>query len=294
MSNQVMYYSLKAGALLAKIIPRTIGIRVLGFVGYWFGRLPTNLHKKIYRIQKVLTPDVSTRILKRRAAQVISSYAQYWWDVFYLSSKRSADDINKILTTEGDAHYEEAKSIAKERNSGIIIVLPHIGSWEIAGAWIANHGYPPVVVAERLKPPELFELFTKTRTQAGMTVIAHDDEPTKKLLQALNEEKLVCLVADRDISKRGVEVEFFRKKKTLPAGPAALALKTDSPILPICTYLSYDGSVTLAFEKPILAKDTNGESRNLEDIVQEVGKTMERQIAKDPSQWHVLSYEWSE
>lgn len=293
MSNKSMLYSLKAGTFVAKIIPRKIGIKFASSVGYSFGLLPTNLRKKIEKIQLVISPELSSKEIKIRAAQVISSYSSYWWDVFWLSSKRKKSALDDILSIEGQLNYDSTIELAKELGTGIIAVLPHLGSWEIAGSWIAQNGFPPVVVAERLKLPELFEIFTRTRTQAGMTVVAHDDKPTAKLIKALREEKVICLVADRDISRRGIEVQFFSKTKTLPAGPASLALKTGAPILPLCTYLSHDGSITLSVEKVISVEDENGK-KSIAQITEEIGQSLEKMISRDPSQWHVLSYEWSD
>jgi KDO2-lipid IV(A) lauroyltransferase len=198
------------------------------------------------------------------------------------------------MSMEGFDYFDYAIELSRKKNIGVIVALPHIGSWEIAGAWLANAGYPPVVVAERLEPPELFSLFTKTRTDIGMEVIAHDDHPSAKLLTALNDGRFICLVADRDMSRKGTLTTFFGGKKRFPSGPAALALKTGAVILPICAYLAHDAKVLISYYPPIdPGKQTeDAKTEKIESITQQLADVFEDMIARDPSGWHVLADEW--
>ncbi len=293
MSNNVMLYSLKAGALCARIIPRRIGIKIAQALGYLFGLFPSGIHKRLVKIHHRISPALSKKQLRQRAAQVLSSYSGYWWDVFWLSSKRQPGEIVDIVRLEGEEHFFAAIETAKEKGTGIIFALPHLGSWEIAGAWLGTCGHRPVVVAERLEPPELFDLFTSTRTRVGMTVIAHDDHPTSKLLSALREGEMVCLVADRDIARRGLPVTFFDADKTFPTGPAALAHKTGSVLVPVCTYVSHDAKVTIVFYPPVeVSSQENDRNEVVEKTTQSLAHIFEDMISRDPTQWHVLYDEW--
>lgn len=291
-----MLYSLKVGAFLARIIPRRIGLRISFNFGYLFGLFPTKIQKRLIHIHERISPKMNTKQKKQRAASVIGSYAQYWWDVFWLSSPRSKSVVAKLVNIEGNKYYDDAVKESKQTGLGIIFALPHMGNWELAGSWLGAHDISPVVVAERLEPPELFELFTRTRTEAGMVVVAHDDHPTSKLLSALKEGKPICLVADRDISRKGQEVEFFGAKKTMPTGPAALCLKTGATILPVCVYLTRNGNIDVSFSEPIrppAVTENDDRNQTIANMTQELAKIFETMISKDPTQWHVLSDEWS-
>lgn len=296
MANKTMLYSLKVGTFVAKVIPRNIGTKIAYSCAYSYGLLPTKLHKRIAKIHQKISPGITRKQLRHRVAAVLASYAFYWWDVFWISSDRKISELDKIVTLENKTYFEQALEQTKKSGKGIIFVTPHIGSWEIPAAWLSANGYKPTVVAERLKPPELFEQFLKTRTKAGMNVIAHDDHPSAKLLSTLNAGQLICLVADRDMSKRGVEVTFFGKKKSMPTGPGALSLKTGSWILPVCMYVSNTGKVEVTFFEPIKPPE-NLDDKSRDDtilgITQKVSKILEEMIARDPTQWHVLYDEWS-
>ena len=121
--------------------------------------------------------------------------------------------------------------------AGTIVALPHLGNYDYAGAWLATRGYPPVVVAEPVEPPELFNWFVATRRRLGMNVVALGPDAAGGVMRALRENRVVCLVCDRDLAGDGVAVEFFGECTTLPAGPATLALRTGAALLPVGTYL---------------------------------------------------------
>ncbi len=291
-----MYYSLKVGGVVAKFIPRKVGLKISYFIGNLYGSMPTKSRANIIKVQSIVSPGAKPAQLKKLAGQVVGNYSQYWWDVFWMSTPRSVQQLEKIVRVEGESFFDEVKQFSENNGIGMIVVIPHVGSWEIPGAYLAHIGYPPVVVAERLTPPELFELFSRTRTQAGMTVIAHDDSPSAKLVHALEQQKMVCLVADRDLSRKGVVVNFFGKIKTMPPGPASLAIKTGAPIIPACMYTTHSGEIEVSFSEPIYVSEHHGATKNekIQMITQKLADEFELMISKTPTQWHVLKSEWQE
>ena len=118
---------------------------------------------------------------------------------------------------------------------GVIVALPHTGNYEQAGAWIIDRGVGKfTTVAERLKPESLFQRFLEFREGLGMEVLpaSGGDSRFGVLAQRLRAGGLVCLVSDRDVTGRGIEVEFFGEKARMMPGPAALAVQTGAALLP--------------------------------------------------------------
>lgn len=287
-----MLISLKIGTAFAKVMPRKIGISLAKYAAYIFSLFPTGLKSNVEEIHKIISPSLNKAELNKRVRNVFAYYAAYWFDVFWLSSPRRKDDIDKIVVLEGSAHLAQANKKAKEQNSGVILALTHLGSFELAGAWLAGTGENPLVVAERLEPPELFELFTNTRKVAGMEVVAHDDNPTSKLISALKENRYVCLVADRDITGSGLSHVFFNKEKNMPQGPASLAYLTKAVILPVATYLNHDATVSIVFYPELEMQKGNDKKEVIYNTSQKLFSIFEEMIKRDPEQYHVLQNEW--
>ncbi len=115
-----------------------------------------------------------------------------------------------------------ARSTSRTRSpraTALVLALPHLGSWDFAGAWLAGQGYTVTVVAEPLEPPELFDWFVETRRRLGMRVVPLSPTAGAEVLRALRANEAVCLLCDRDLTGDGVEVEFFGERTTLPGGP---------------------------------------------------------------------------
>jgi KDO2-lipid IV(A) lauroyltransferase len=288
-----MLYSLKVGSAIAKYVPRKILLTIANTLGNSIGFLPLKMIKKIESVQSNISPELTNKRLKQRARNVLGYYAQYWIDVFWISTPRTKEDLKKIVRIEGLDNFKLAQQKATDRNGGVILALAHLGSFELAGAWLASTGERPLVVAERLKPPELFELFERTRNVAGLEVIAHDDNPTTKLITGLKEGRVVCLVADRDIAKSGQAHSFFDKEKLMPQGPATLAYLTKSSIVPVATYLNHDSSLSIIFYPECEMVEAKTKKESIFLTTKLIVKSFEDMISRDPAQYHVLVNEWS-
>lgn len=129
----------------------------------------------------------------------------------------------------------DAADVQKLRESlagpGLVLALPHMGSWDCAGAWAAQLGMPVVSVAERL-PGGLFERFREARGAIGITVLPVDlPDLLARLAADVRDRRLVCLVSDRDLSSRGLVLPWPGGGKIrVPAGPALLALRTGADL----------------------------------------------------------------
>ena len=144
-----------------------------------------------------------------------------------------------------------------------MLALPHLGNWDVAGAWLSGQGYTVTVVAEPLEPPELFDWFVETRRQLGMRVIPLSPTAGAEVLRALRANHVVCLLCDRDLTGDGVEVEFLGERTTLPAGPATLALRSGAPLVAVGCYFRPHGCHEIRILDPI---DTERKGRIRDDV----------------------------
>ena len=181
---------------------------------------------------------------------------------------------------------------AVERGQGPILALPHLGTWEWAAWWLALvPEFKVTAVVEPLEPPELFEWFVGFRESLGMDIVPLGPDAAKTSIQALKQGQVLCLLADRDIAGNGVPVEFFGERTTLPAGPATLALRTGSPLIPSAVY--WRGNTRHAICTPPLDTTRHGRLRaDVARVTQDLARDFEYLISQAPEQWHMLSPNW--
>lgn len=218
------------------------------------------------------------------------SYGRYWVESFRIPHLTDAT-IDRGFSFIG---YEKILA-ARTEGVGPILVLPHLGGWEWAAAWLGRIAEVEVTaVVERLEPEEVFDWFTRLRQAYGVNVVPLGPRAMVELMAAVKRSDVVCLLSDRDIGGNGVEVDFFGERTTLPAGPALLARRTGAPLLPTTVYFRGRQRICLVGD-PIrpesFAGEPDGRQRN-RLMMQEVADRLEEMIRQAPDQWHLLEPNW--
>lgn len=242
----------------------------------------TQLRKNLMRVLNTSSyqqvPDSVVRASYR-------SYCRYWMEAFRLPSMDLDVVLPKINSeVEGKEHIQNAL----DEGRGIVLTLPHSGNWDMAGVWLVNEFGQFATVAERLKPESLYQRFVDFREQLGFQVIpltGAKKPPFKQLKAILQDKGIVCLLGERDLRARGIEVEFFGEKTRFPAGPAKLAQDTNSVLCPVHCWFT-DNGWGLKIEEPLSTEGT------LAEITQTIAHVFEQNIRKHPTDWHMLQPLW--
>ncbi|EFV14004.1 phosphatidylinositol mannoside acyltransferase [Segniliparus rugosus] len=248
------------------------------------------LRKNLARVLAVPADQVPDELVQRS----FRSYARYWREAFRLPAMDHAR-----LSREVDAAVarQERLDAAVAEGRGVVIALPHMGNWDLAGVWlVARHGQF-ATVAERLKPESLYQKFLAYRESLGFEILPHvssSDEargegPYQILAQRLREGKVVCLLADRGMSRGSVPVQFFGEAARFPLGPAKLAVETGAALVTAHTW--YEAGEP---EGPWRAEvgpriDT---SEGVEAATARIAEAFEAAIAGRPADWHMLQPLW--
>src|SRR2546428_13404595 len=114
----------------------------------------------------------------------------------------------------------------------------------------------------------------------------------RKVLQSLREQEMVITAIDRDITETGYLMPFFGKLATIPLGPASIALRLGTPLLPVCVY-RLPGDTYVAEAAPLVyAKSTGNPRADQVKATQDLLRHIERFIQQHPDQWHVPHRIW--
>ena len=157
------------------------------------------------------------------------SYLRYWCDAFRLPD-RTLDDLKHGIRVVGD---EPVRACLRSGRSAVCFV-GHIGNWDFGAAWSTTQLAPVTTVAERLEPEELFDEFLEFRERLGMRIIplTGGSDVFRELTKACRSGALVALLADRDLTNGGIEVDFCGQRARMAIGPAALAVNTGAALYP--------------------------------------------------------------
>ena len=150
-----------------------------------------------------------------------------------------------------------------------------------------------LAVVEPIEPPELYDWFVDAARGARASTSSRSGRRrAPKRLPALRDNRIVCLLSDRDLTGDGVEVEFFGERTTLPGGPATLALRTGATLLPAAVYFR-PGRNHHAVVRPPLPVEREGRLReDVARITQQLAHEFETLIRAAPEQWHLMQPNW--
>ncbi|MDK1473426.1 phosphatidylinositol mannoside acyltransferase [Streptomyces sp. 549] len=236
-----------------------------------------------------VVPDASAAQLAELSKAGMRSYLRYWmesfrlpaWDPHRLSRSVEITDIHRMTD-----------SVAAGR--GVVLALPHMANWDLAGAWLAGHlNIPFTTVAERLKPETLYDRFVAYREGLGMEVLPHTGATTfGTLARRLRAGGVVALVADRDLSASGVEVSFFGEPTRMPGGPALLAQQTGALLLPVNLWFDDTPVMKGLVHPPVEVPQTGTRKERTAAMTQRMADGFAAGIAAHPQDWHMLQRLW--
>ena len=153
------------------------------------------LEKNLARVLGTTPQDPRVRRLSRASMR---SYLRYWLESFRLPVMGGERIVSGMNVT---GHEQIHKAVGEGR--GVVLALPHMGNYDHAGAWLVLVGHPLTTVAERLKPESLFERFVAYRESLGFEILpltGSDVSVFGVLARRLRQARVVCLVADRDLT----------------------------------------------------------------------------------------------
>jgi KDO2-lipid IV(A) lauroyltransferase len=291
-SDAIRYHRFALIARVARVVPTRTG-RALAKLG---GTIAFHVAGGARRVVATNMAQVLGRapddpLVRGTTREAFQLYARYWYDLFHIGGWTDRQVLDATRFEGMDELFA-----AIERGTGVIIALPHIGNYDVAGRAVVASGIPVVCVVEMLEPRRLTELFIKERRDvSGMEVLplTKDAHVGQRLAAALKANKAIALMADRDLTGRGLAVEMFGRERRIPIGPAMLSISSGAPIVVAEPYQVADGW-TLRM-RPLDPVPLTGDRRtDVTAISAELARVFEEGISASPPDWHLFQPGWED
>ncbi len=287
MKDRLGYYAYRAFVGLLGVLPEPVMRAAGGGLGRLAWYIAPGRRRLVQRhLRRILGEDAE---VTRRSKDMFASYGRYWAEVFWLRPQRIAGLVAKS-TVENTTGMRAAFAQGK----GLLLILPHMGNWEVAGAVSKDLGMPVMSAAENLPNPLITDWFVKVREMAGIDIVltGRGARATGALMKRLKEGGTVALLADRDVTGRGIPVTFFGEETTMPAGPIALAVKTGAPVLVVGSYFEKGAGHRYVVSDPLAMPDTGTKEEKVAAGVQLLADALEERIRRKPEDWHLFVPNW--
>jgi KDO2-lipid IV(A) lauroyltransferase len=185
---------------------------------------------------------------------------------------------------------------AVARGRGIILVLGHIGNWELT-CRLSPHVQPNAVIAKRSWHPSLDEVGARPRAERGVATFWRDDAATgRAMLKLLRGGGTLGILIDQDIRDvQSVFVPFFGRPAATPRAAADLALRFGAAVLVVTCHRRGprrgDGHTLEVTEVPYDRAPADREAEVIR-LTAACAALQEQAIRRHPAEWVWMHQRW--
>lgn len=286
--NWLLYRVITTIISLLNILPRNFAISAGGFLGKLAYLLIGDARRRtLSNLSLTFGKEINETKLRKLACRVFENVGKNVADAVRLK-KMSWEDVDRITEIEGLEYFDKAYRAEK----GVIGFTGHIGNFELMAAYFSLRGYKLSVIGRELYDPRLDRLLVESRESTGLENIP-SSAGVKPILKALRAGKILGMLADQDSSRvRGVFVNFFGRPARTPVGPALLAYKTDSPIVPMAIIRKHKNKYKIIVKPLVELTFSENREKDITDVTQKCTQVLESIIREYPDQWLWMHDRW--
>jgi lauroyl/myristoyl acyltransferase len=279
----IAYYLYQLGYFISTRLPLRAAYAIatyLSLLKYYIS--PRDRHAVKANLRVILPPERHAEI-DHLAQQVFINFGKYLIEFFRFKYVKKTD-LGGFMKIKNLATIDEAL----KKGKGVIILSAHMGNWELGGIFMSLLGYPMFAVALPHQHRKVNEFFNRQRQRAGVEVVPSLGAAIRRVYHAVQNNKLVAVVGDRDFAHAGIKMDFLGAQKVMPRGPAVLAMRTGATVVPGFMVRQPDDTHVLEFQEPICMEGTEL------DIVRRFASSIEKMIYRYPDQWLMFREFWKE
>lgn len=232
----------------------------------------------------MLGAPVSHPRVRALARASVQSYGRMAIDFLAVRTMSDAE-VLAWVSRDGEEHLQEGLG----QGRGVILALPHLGSWDVAAVFAQANGWNLTVVTES---DWMADLVAGSRTGAGLTLVPRDRSP-RALFRALRRNECVALLSDIvDDGLQTAEVPFFGRPAPFPLGPARLAQRTGAPIMVVASVRKPDHSYHVEAQPLLWPDHDRADGQAAVALTAAMAAGFERIVAAYPAQWYPFHPIW--
>lgn len=194
---------------------------------------------------------------------------------------------------EGFPQVVELFEKGKAGGHGVIVVIPHLGNWELLAFAYSALSEPVSYLVRPIDNPLVEEMVASIRMRFGNRPINKKDSALAAL-RVLRKGRLLGVLADVNVvSGEGVFVPFFGVPACTTVGVATLASRANARIIPVCVVWNEKAGRYSAVTGEIIEPIRTGDRK--EDLVRNTEiftAAIEEFVRAYPDQWVWIHKRW--
>jgi len=186
---------------------------------------------------------------------------------------------------------EDVRDYGK-RGEGLILAIPHVGNWDLAGVAVPLLGVDLATIARRQKNPLTDAYLMRMREFTGLKVWYTESKGFAGFLRRLKEGKVVAILPDLRAKARAVSVNFLGVETKVAAGMALFAHEANVPILTVYTIRIGWGRHRWVKMDPIYPDPALDRDEDIQRMTQAVMDNVTSIVREHPEQYFWFNKRW--
>ncbi|MEZ2901897.1 lysophospholipid acyltransferase family protein [Acinetobacter terrestris] len=272
-----MYFLFKVVSLLP--------LCVLQWIASWIALLLNSFNSSMKRVSsinlKLAYPELNIEQHQALLKKTLKSQCLTYIESIKIWGMPQQYNTGLIKNIFGEQHLTEALNSEK----GTIVVLAHLGNWELVNVWL-NQYTAPVIMYKPSKNQGINRFMLEARQSSRATLVPTDENGVRAIFKHLKQGGLTVILPDHlPKESGGIYADFFGQKALSTTLLSKLASKTQCNVIGISCLRNSDTH----FDIHCTQLSENILSKDLQVSVNQLNQDIEVMINVAPEQY-VWSY----
>ncbi|MND55243.1 lysophospholipid acyltransferase family protein [Acinetobacter calcoaceticus] len=220
-----------------------------------------------------LTPQQRIDITQQAIRNELTSYFEF----FSIWGSSNSTNIERIHHIEGEHYFHEALAAKK----GVVLIVPHFGTWEIMNAWCAQFT-AMTILYKPVKNVDADRFVREARSREQANLVPTDETGVRQIFKALKQGETTVILPDHTPNIGGDMINYFGVPLASSNLSAKLIQKTKAKALFLYAIRNENDGFTMHIE-PMDEKIYEGSA---DDGTYVIHQAIEQLIQRYPEHYH--------
>ena len=215
---------------LILMITAALPLKLIHLLGRGIGKLSWITNSRIRRIAEkninLCFPELNSDQQKKLVHKILDETGKVILEVGTMWQSSPAD----VLKLVSECENEHLIKLANQQGRGVILAMPHYGSWELVNLYCAKH-YPVTSMYAPQENSQVDHLIQRSRQRTGAKLVPTNINGIRAMSKALKNNELVAILPDQSPRDKGQFVNFFGHPCYTMTLLPKLAKKTNAVVL---------------------------------------------------------------
>lgn len=233
---------------------------------------------KIIRLNiKIAFPDMEPQQRQLLTKHAIQNELTSYFEFLSIWGASNQKNIQRIDTVQGEHYLHEALAEKK----GVVLVVPHFGTWEVMNAWLAQYTQMTILY-KPVKNPDADQFVRDARSREQAHLVPTDESGVRQVFKALKQGGTTAILPDHTPDHGGDMVNYFGIPLASSSLSAKLIQKTKAKALLLYTKRNEQDGFDM-FIEPVNPQIYEGSAEQGTLIIHQ---TLEQLIQRYPEHYH--------